>query len=164
MTKLLIAYDNYNSYRQAKKHFRNIDINILCSYTPCGIEEDNRQNSIKHKPGRRLARCGIIFGIIGLLAAFYFQFWTVSNAYPLHIGGKPLISFMAFTPVAFECTVLFAAIGLIAMFMWYKQPKNRAQISELLSQDYFVIELESGQTINRQFIEETEPRHLKQIS
>lgn len=164
MTKLLIAYDNYTSYHNAKLRFLNADVKILNSFTPYGIEEDNNLNNIRFKPGKRLAKYGVIFGVLGLLLSLYFQYWIFTNSYPLHVGGKPIADLMGFIPVTFECTILFAAIALVWMFMQYKTAPNQEQISELLSQDYFVLELETTQTFNRHFFEETEPQQLKLIS
>ena len=164
MIKLLIAYDNYTAYHNAKVRFLSAQVNIVDGYTPFGIEEDNNLNNRRFKPGKKLAKYGTIFGFIGLLLSLGFQYWTFAKAYPLNIGGKPTADLLAFIPVSFECSILFAAVALTGLFLRYKRSPHQGQISELLSHDYFVLELETTHTFNRHFFEETKPQQLKRIS
>lgn len=53
----------------------------------------------------------LVCGILGGLGGLALQIWTSAIAYPINIGGRPLISIPAFIPVTFECTVLLAAFG-----------------------------------------------------
>eukprot|EP01043_Picozoa_sp_COSAG02_P082877 COSAG02_NODE_21010_length_806_cov_1.360679_1_plen_126_part_10 len=54
--------------------------------------------------------CG---GTIGLSAGMGLQTWAQVVAYPYIISGKPLFSYPAFVPVAFELLVLFAAFATV---------------------------------------------------
>lgn len=49
-------------------------------------------------------------GIAGCVGGFAMQYWMNAVDYPLNIGGKPLVSWPQWVPVAFECTVLLAAM------------------------------------------------------
>jgi hypothetical protein len=53
-------------------------------------------------------------GLIGLLIALGFQYWSSATDWPLNVGGKPFDSFPAFVPVAFETMVLFAGLATAA--------------------------------------------------
>lgn len=53
-------------------------------------------------------------GVVGLLFGAFLQYWTSVVSWPLNVGGKPLNSVPAFLPVAFELTVLFAALATVA--------------------------------------------------
>lgn len=66
--------------------------------------------------GRRRSRLPwvcFIGGVTGLVVAMGFQIWSSSVDWALNIGGKPFVSTPAFIPVAFELTVLFAALGTV---------------------------------------------------
>jgi hypothetical protein len=52
--------------------------------------------------------------VIGATLGLAFQIWTSSVAWPLNVGGKPLVSWPAFIPVVFECGVLLAGLTTIA--------------------------------------------------
>lgn len=51
--------------------------------------------------------------VIGACVGFGLQTWTSAFDYPINIGGRPLISWPAFIPVTFECTILFAGISTV---------------------------------------------------
>ncbi len=54
-----------------------------------------------------------ISGVLGCLGGLALQVWVSVSAYPLNIGGRPLISWPSFIPPAFETTILFAAFGAV---------------------------------------------------
>jgi len=52
-------------------------------------------------------------GLTGTAAGILLQWWTNAVDYPFLISGKPLFSLPANIPVAFETTILFAAISAL---------------------------------------------------
>ena len=58
-------------------------------------------------------------GVLGGLSGFLLQCWVHAQAYPLNVGGRPMISWPSFIIVTFEMTVLFAGItavvGMLAL-------------------------------------------------
>ena len=52
-------------------------------------------------------------GLTGTGAGLLLQWWTNAIDYPFLISGKPLFSLPANIPVAFETTILFAAISAL---------------------------------------------------
>jgi len=58
-------------------------------------------------------------GLTGATVGFMFQWWVSASAYAHNVGGRPLLSWPAFIPVTFECTILFSALtavfGMLAL-------------------------------------------------
>jgi len=63
-------------------------------------------------------------GLTGTAAGIALQWWTNAVNYPFQISGKPLFSLPANIPVAFETTILFAAISaLLGMLAFNRLPQ-----------------------------------------
>ncbi len=52
-------------------------------------------------------------GLAGAMAGLGLQWWTNAHDYPYLISGMPRVSLPASIPVAFELTILLAAIGAV---------------------------------------------------
>ena len=65
----------------------------------------------------RLPVVSFAAGLGGLVLALGFQFYAAVIDWPLNVGGKPANSTLAFIPIAFEITVLFAGLGVVAAFL-----------------------------------------------
>jgi molybdopterin-containing oxidoreductase family membrane subunit len=59
----------------------------------------------------------LVMGLGGAAVGMALQWWVSAEAYPLVISGKPLFSWQAFVPIAFECGVLGGALGAILGFL-----------------------------------------------
>jgi len=77
------------------------------AYTPVPLEE---LHELLHIHDNRVSLWTLIGGIFGGAGGFGLLSWTSSLAYPLNIGGRPLISVPMFIPITFECTVLIAGL------------------------------------------------------
>jgi hypothetical protein len=55
-------------------------------------------------------------GLTGLATALTLQFYTNVLDWPLDVGGKPDNSLLAFVPISFELTVLFAGLATVGAF------------------------------------------------
>jgi hypothetical protein len=88
-------------------------------------------------------------GITGTFLGFALQIYTLAIDYPLNVGGRPLISWPAFIPVAFETTILLTAFGAVfGMLGLNGLPRPYHSIFntprfDLASQDRFFLAIEA---------------------
>jgi Protein of unknown function (DUF3341) len=88
-----------------------------------------------------------IFGVLGVTLGYSMQFYTSVVDYPMNVGGKPI---PAFIPVAYETTILFAALSAaIGMFAYNRLPMPyhpifNAKNFERASQDRFFLAVEAS--------------------
>lgn len=83
-------------------------------------------------------------GLSGLVCGSALQYWTSAVDWPINIGGKPMNSWPAFVPVAFESTVLFAGLFTVgAMFLVNGLPNiRRRAFDPRLTRDRFALLIE----------------------
>src|SRR5678809_343603 len=87
---------------------RDEGLTIQDVYTPCPV------HGLEEAMGLRRSRLGFVTfaaGAVGLLAAMSFQFYAAVFDWTLNVGGKPNNSTLAFVPITFEITILFAGLA-----------------------------------------------------
>ena len=107
---LMAEFDNPTALVTATERAHGEGYRCMDAYSPYPIEE------LHHALGStptKLPLIVLIGGLIGCLGGYALQYWSSVIAYPLNIGGKPLHSWPAFIPVAFECTILAAALACV---------------------------------------------------
>ena len=88
-------------------------------------------------------------GLTGTAAGILLQWWTNAFDYPFLISGKPLFSLPANIPVAFETTILFAAIsalvGMLALngLPQLSHPLHANRSFKSVTDDRFFISIEA---------------------
>ncbi len=92
---------------------RKRGLRIVDVYTPYAVH--GLDEAMGLGPSRLSWAC-FFFGLLGVVVAFVFQFWTMAIDWPLNVGGKPWNSLPAFVPVAFELMVLLGGLGLVFTF------------------------------------------------
>jgi hypothetical protein len=80
------------------------------AYSPIPIEELHEALGFHHTKLPMIVLAG---GIAGLLLGYGLEYWTSAIAYPMNIGGRPFHSWPSFIPVAFETTILGAALAAV---------------------------------------------------
>ena len=79
-------------------------------YSPVPIEE---LNDIIHQTRTVLPKLVLAGGLTGMAIGFALQYWASVIEYPMNIGGRPLHTWPSFIPVAFETTILGAALAAV---------------------------------------------------
>lgn len=111
--RLLIAwFEDEADLLEAVRESRQRQFTILDVFTPYAVH--GLDQALGRRPSRLTWAC-FLFGALGLSIAMVLQIWTSEIDWPVNVGGKPFNSLPAFIPVAFELTVLFAALGTVLM-------------------------------------------------
>lgn len=147
---LMAEFDNAGGLVEAATKARLAGYRKLDAYSPIPIEELNEALALRRT---RLPLLVLIGGILGGSAGFALESWVSAVAYPLNVGGRPLISWPQFIPVTFETTVLGAALtAFFGMWALNKLPQPYHPV--------FNVEAFSRASTDRFFlvIEATDPR------
>jgi hypothetical protein len=117
------------------------------AYSPYPIEEVIEALHIKSKLPY-LIFCG---GVTGLILGMGLEYITAVDWYPIIVGGRPMFSWPAFIPVAYECTILasaFTAVFGMALLNGLPQPYhpvfNVKSFAEHASVDGFFLAIEAA--------------------
>jgi ActD protein len=113
---LMAEFETPRALIAATEKSREAGYRKLDAYAPYPIEE------LVHALGHHHSKLPLMVlggGIVGCLAGIGLQVYVNAFAYPLNIGGKPVLSWPAFVPVTFEMTILFASLtavlGMLAL-------------------------------------------------
>jgi hypothetical protein len=126
--------------------FRGLD-----AFTPFPVEGLSKALGIG---GSAVPRAMLIGGLAGAAAGFLMQVGT-NLAYPLWVGGRPLLAVPAFLLVTFESTVLFAVLACIGtMLVANRLPKLHHPIFsvrgfDLSADDKFYLAIRAGEDFDR---------------
>jgi hypothetical protein len=103
---LMAEFADERALRTAADRARRAGYRRLDAHTPYPVE--GLSEALGH-PRTKLPLLVLAAGVAGAVGGFFLQYYASAVAYPLNIGGKPLVSWPAFVPVTFELTILFAA-------------------------------------------------------
>ena len=110
---ILAVYDESTKAAVAVAAARDHGLRDVAAYTPTPDHAIERLLDVRVSPVRLFTLIG---GLLGCASGFALPIYTVYD-WPLITGGKPLISIPPFVVIAFELTILLAAIGGMAGFL-----------------------------------------------
>jgi hypothetical protein len=97
--------------RSAREHgYRDVE-----AYTPYSVHGLAEELGMKQT---YVPFVVLVAGLVGAGVGFFMQYWSMAVDYPLDVGGKPLNSWPAFIPIAFEVMVLVAAFAALFAMMF----------------------------------------------
>jgi hypothetical protein len=113
---LLAEYPSADALVAAAQAVRKAGYTRFDAYSPLPIAGLTEAMGIRSS---RLPFLVLVGGICGGLIGYGLQYWTMVEAYPMNVGGRPPHSWPAFIPVTFELTVLGASLtavlGMLAL-------------------------------------------------
>ena len=113
---LMAEFSGPNEVVAAARHVHEAGYRKVDAFSPYPMEALSEALELHHS---RLPLLVLLGGAAGLVAGYGLEYWVSVIEYPLNIGGKPLHSWPAFIPPAFETTILFAALtavlGMLAL-------------------------------------------------
>jgi hypothetical protein len=112
----IVEFDNVDDLLAGAETVREAGYSKWDAHTPFVVHGLDAAMGIKPTILPKLVFVG---GATGTAAGILLQWWTNAFDYPFMISGKPMFSLPANIPVAFETTILFAAIttllGMLAL-------------------------------------------------
>lgn len=88
------------------------------AYSPYAVHGLDRAMGL---PASALPKICFRLGAAGLAIAAGFEYWASTYDWPMNIGGKSISASPALAPIAFELTVLFAAVGSVLAFLYIRR-------------------------------------------
>ena len=140
-TSLIGTFLDASSLLAATRAARVRGIAVADAYTPFAVHGLDEAAGL---PSSRLPVVCFALGLAGMSAAMAFQVWASAVDWPVNIGGKSFTALPALVPIAFEVTVLAAALGTVAAFLararlWPGQEPQAT--AERVTDDRFALEL-----------------------
>lgn len=109
MFGVLAEFDRPEQLVEAIKVTRRAGIRSFDAYSPYPVEELTEALGFDENILPWLTFAG---GIFGAAVGFGLQVWT-NHAYPIEIGGRPIIAWQPFLMITFELTVLGAVLSAV---------------------------------------------------
>jgi hypothetical protein len=156
----------------AAKRARAAGYRKLDAFSPMPIEELDEALALRRT---RLPRIVLACGLLGAAAGMGLEYWASVIEYPMNISGRPLFTWPSFIPVAYEVTILFAAlsavIGMLAL-NGLPQPYHamfNVKGFERASQDRFFLCIESSDVQfdrqgTAQFLKSLNPQEVSEVA
>ena len=168
---LMAEFENPNDLVVACRAAHDEGYRRMDAYTPYPVEEAAEAIGFHRNA---LPMLVLIGGLLGLAGGLALQVWVSASAYPLNVGGRPLLSWPMFVPVAFECTILvaalFAVFGMLALngLPQPYHPVFNVPRFALATRDRFFLCIEASDPKfdpdgTRRFLERLAPRSISEV-
>ncbi|HXY36527.1 MAG TPA: DUF3341 domain-containing protein [Planctomycetaceae bacterium] len=143
---VMAEFDSVDALFAATRRARQAGYREMDAYTPYAVE------GLAEELGERKTRVPLVVligGLVGAGAGFLMQYWTMAIDYPFNAGGRPLNSWPAYVPIAFEMLILVASFSaFLSMLFMNDLPRPHHPLFSVpqfarASQDRFFLCIES---------------------
>lgn len=118
---VMAEFDDPDLLVEATERARDAGYRRMEAYTPFPVEGEADALGMHRSLVPWLAAAA---GVTGTATGALLQIWSMAFAYPINIGGRPYVSIPSFVPPAYELTILFAALMIVAsMFFLNRLPQ-----------------------------------------
>ena len=133
---LLAVFDHSDSLIDAARRVKRLHIRKVRAYTPFAVHGLDEALGLRRS---WIPYVTLFMALAGAAFGFGFQSWTMSVAWPVNVGGKPMIAWPSFIPVTFETMILFSGVttALIMLAMCWPFDFWRPSWDPRLSDDRF---------------------------
>jgi len=143
----LVSFDNVDQLLAGARAVRDAGYSKWDAHSPFVIHGLDDAMGIR---STKLPYVVFLAGLTGCATGILLQWFTNAFDYPFLVSGKPFFSLPANIPVAFELTILFAAIGaLLGMLVFNGLPQlyhplHTSRTFKRATNDLFFISIEAG--------------------
>ncbi len=144
---LVASFDKIDEFLEAVTKIRDAGFSKWDTHTPFVVHGLDAAMGIKPT---KLPFLVFGAGLTGCTAGIALQWFTNAFDYPFLISGKPLFSLPANIPVAFEMTILFAAISALVGMLAFNglpqlsHPLHSSRLMKRATDDKFLISIEAA--------------------
>lgn len=172
MHGLMAEFEEGEEFLAAVRRARMEGYRRVEAYAPSPIEGLTEAMDLPDSPVTKIVLLGALAGAIG---GFFLQYYAMGIDWPLNVAGRPLLSWVSFIPITFECTVLVA--GLFALFFGvmalnglpepYHPVFNVPEFARASRDRYFLcieaVDAQFDAEETRRFLEELGPRGVYDV-
>lgn len=151
-TPLIVAeFERADALADALRQLSTAGYERIDAYTPYPVD------AVEAALPPRRSRLPLIVlagAIVGVLGGWFVQYLPATTFYPIDVGGRPLNSWPAFVPIAFEIAALGAVVAaFIGFFAVTRLPKLYHPVFDVpgferASRDRFFLAVRSDETVH----------------
>jgi hypothetical protein len=168
---LVADFDKIDEFLEAVTKVREAGFTRWDTHTPFVVHGLDAAMGIKPT---KLPFLVFAAGLTGCASGIALQWFTNAFDYPFLISGKPIFSLPANIPVAFEMTILFAAITALVGMLAFNglpqlyHPMHRSRLLKRATDDRFLISIEAADpnfdaTATRELLESLKPLKVEAV-
>ena len=152
---LVAVYGDDEVLLHAVDKIRARGLKIADVFTPFPVHHLDDKMGLRPS---RIPDAGFVFGAIGTTTAVSMMTYIYTIDWQINIGGKSTWPLPSFIPITFELTVLFCALGMVAVYFFVNRmmPGLKSEIVDPRQTDNkFIVIIEAGDEAHNDKVRKT---------